>query len=98
MKVEEITKAILELSPQDRLRLMRQVGPELCESVMGNPDAMAEMMPRCKEMMGRHPDMMARMREMMAGMCGPQGQAGRKQRRAYPRARKGTAWTIHTRW
>lgn len=71
MKFEEIKKAILGLSTEDRLRLMREVGPELCESMMGNPDAMAQMMPQCREMMGRHPKMMARMREMMSGMCGP---------------------------
>ena len=51
---------------------MQEVGPELCESMMGNPDAMAEMMPRCREMMSKHPEMMARMREMMSSMCGPQ--------------------------
>jgi hypothetical protein len=74
MKLEQIKKAILELSPEDRLRLMRQVGPELCESMMSNPDAMAQMMPECRERMGRHPEMMARMREMMFGMGGPEGQ------------------------
>lgn len=39
---------------------------------MGNPDAMAEIRPRCREMMSKHPEMMARMREMMSGRCGPQ--------------------------
>jgi hypothetical protein len=79
MKLEEIKKAILSLSPEDRLRLMQEVGPELCESMMGNPDAMGEMMPRCRDMMGRHPGMMTRMREMMSGMCMPEGQAGGKK-------------------
>lgn len=72
MNVEEIKKAILELSPQDRLRLMQEVGPELCESMISNPDAMTQMMPQCGEMMSKHPEMRARMREMMSGMCGPQ--------------------------
>lgn len=76
MKFEEIKNAILELSPEDRLRLMREIGPELCEFMMNDPNAMAAMMPQCREMMGRHPDMMARMREMMSSMCNPQGQAG----------------------
>ena len=71
MKFEEIKKAILELSPEDRLRLMREVGPELWESMMTDPDAMAQMMPQCREMTSRHPEMMVRMREMMSGMCGP---------------------------
>jgi hypothetical protein len=71
MKFEEIQKAILGLSSEDRLRLMREVGPEWCESMVSSPDAMAQMMPRCREMMGRHPGMMVRMREMMSGMCGP---------------------------
>ena len=70
MKVEEIKKAILELSTEERMRLMREVGPELCESMMGNPDAMAEMMPRCREMMAWHPGMMGRMQEMMSHMDG----------------------------
>jgi hypothetical protein len=76
MKFEELKKAVLELSPGDRLRLMGEAGPELCESMMSNPDAMTEMMPRCREMMSRHPEMMARMREMMSGMCGPAAQGG----------------------
>lgn len=79
MEFEEIMKAILGLSAEDRLRLMREVGPEWCESMMSNPDAMAQMMPQCREMMGRHPEMMARMREMMSGMCGPERQTGRKK-------------------
>ncbi len=56
MKIEEIKQAILKLSPEDRLRLMQEVGPELCESMMVNRDAMAEMMPRCREMMSKHPE------------------------------------------
>lgn len=42
MNIQEMKQAILELSPKDRLRLMREVGPELCESMMGNPDAMGD--------------------------------------------------------
>ena len=76
MKFEDIKKALLELSPEDRRRLMQEVGPALCESMMSNPEVMTEMMPRCREMMGRHPEMMARMQEMMSGMCRPAGQGG----------------------
>jgi hypothetical protein len=79
MKLEEIKKAILKLSSEDRVRLMQEVGPELCESMMDSPDAMAQMMPRCRDMMGRHPEMRARMREMMSGMCSPEGQAGSRK-------------------
>lgn len=71
MNVEQIKKAILELSRQDRLRLLQEVGPELCEAMMSAPGAMEQMMPRCREMMSKHPEMMARMREMMSGVCGP---------------------------
>jgi len=72
MKFEEIKKAIMRLSTEDRLHLMREVGTEWCEAMMSNPDAMAQMMPQCREMM-------ARMREMMSGMCRPEGQTGGKQ-------------------
>ena len=70
MKIEDIKKAILELKPEDRMRLIMDIGPELCESVMGNPDTMAQMMPRCREMKRKHPDMMKRMRDMMSQMGG----------------------------
>ena len=80
MTLEEVKKAILDLSAEDRLRLIREVGPELCESMMSNPEAMAEMMPRCREMMSRHPEMMARMRQMMSGMCGAEGPAESQER------------------
>ncbi len=77
MKFEELKKGVLELSPNDRLRLMWEVGPKLCESMTGNPDTTAQMMPQCREMMGRHPEMMARMREMMSCMRGPEGPGSR---------------------
>jgi hypothetical protein len=70
MTLEEIKDAIRQLPPAQQLQLMQDIGPELCESVMGRPEAMAKMMPRCQEMMGRHPEMMTRMWEMMAKMRG----------------------------
>lgn len=66
MTLEELKKAILALSPQDQLRLLQEVGPQLCASVMGNSDAMAQMRPQCREMMSRYPKMMARLRQMMS--------------------------------
>ena len=59
MNVETIAAAIRELSDEDRLRLIKAVGSDLCNTMMHHPEAMAEVMPRCRGMMGRHPDMMA---------------------------------------
>ena len=70
MNVEEIAEAIRKLSDEDRIRLMKAVGPDLCDIMMSHPEAMAAVMPGCRGMMGRHPDMMARMQEMMSGMRG----------------------------
>ena len=65
--VEEIRDAILQLTSEQRGRLMTEVGPDLCRSVMGNPALMMEMMPRCQEMM-KDPEVMKAMRPMMERM------------------------------
>lgn len=77
MNVEEIAEAIRKLSDEDRIRLMKAVGPDLCDIMMSHPEAMAAVMPGCRDMMGRHPDMMARMQEMMSGMRWKAATAGR---------------------
>ena len=77
MRFEEIKKVVLGLSVEDRLRLMQEVGPEMCKAMMDNPEAMARMMPPCRETMGTHSEKRARMREMMSSMCAPQGEAAR---------------------
>lgn len=65
--VEEVRDAILQLTPEQRARLMAEVGPELCRSVMANPALMTEMMPKCQELM-KDPEVMKAMRPMMEGM------------------------------
>lgn len=65
--VEEIRDAILQLTAEQRARLMREVGPDLCRSVMQNPEIMAQMMPRCEEMM-MDPDVRKGMGLMMERM------------------------------
>jgi hypothetical protein len=65
--VEEIRDAILQLTPGERTRLMAEIGPDLCRSVMGNPALMMEMMPKCQEMM-KDPEIMKAMRPMMERM------------------------------
>ncbi len=65
---EEIRDAILKLTTEGRIRLMTEVGPDLCRSMMANPALMMEMMPRCQEMMTKDPEVMKAMRSMMEGM------------------------------
>ncbi|HOL94606.1 MAG TPA: hypothetical protein PLH79_09685 [bacterium] len=65
MKREELEQAILELPPEEKIRLMKDIGPVLCDTLMSRPGAMEEMMPLCRKIMADRPKMMARMREMM---------------------------------
>ena len=65
--VEDIREAILALTSQDKARLMAEVGPDLCRSVVENPESMKQMFPRCEEMM-RDPDVQKVMRPMMEQM------------------------------
>lgn len=65
--VEGVRDAILELTLEQRGRLMAEVGPDLCRSMMGNPALILEMMPRCQEMM-KDPEVMKAMRPMMERM------------------------------
>jgi hypothetical protein len=65
--VEEIRDAILQLTAEQRAQLMTEVGPDLCRSVMQNPEIMAQMMPRCEEMM-MDPDVRKGMGPMMERM------------------------------
>lgn len=65
--VEEIRDGILQLTAEQRARLMTEVGPALCQAVMQNPEIMAQMMPRCEEMM-TDPDVRKGMGPMMERM------------------------------
>lgn len=74
MTIEEIRDGIQSLSPEDRMRLMMELGPEMCSFLMTSPQMMAEMMPRCREWMQdpavqrSMPTMMRQMMQtMMAG-------------------------------
>ncbi len=51
MKIEDIKKAILGLKPEERARLMMELGPEMYQSFAGNSGMMANMMPSCRTMM-----------------------------------------------
>ncbi len=51
MKIEDIKKAILGLKPEERARLMMELGPEMYQSFAGNSGMMAKMMPSCRNMM-----------------------------------------------
>ncbi len=67
MEFEALRDAIRNLSLADRARLMSEVGPELCSSIMRDPNLMKQMMPRCEEMM-KDPQMQQVMRSMMQRM------------------------------
>lgn len=67
MHFEALREAIRNLTPEDRARLMSELGPELCGSIMGNPRLMEQMMPRCEEMM-KDPELQQAMRSMMERM------------------------------
>jgi len=78
--VSEIRKAILQLTPEQWARLMTEVGPDLCRSVMQNPEIMAQMMPRCQETMMKNPELMKAMRPMMERMMqSMMGGSGRQE-------------------
>ncbi len=67
-RTEEIRDAILKLTTEERTRLMTEVGPDLCRSMMANPALMMEMIPKFQEMMTKDPEVMKAMRPMMEGM------------------------------
>lgn len=51
MKLEDLKQEILALSSEQKLQLVKEIGPALCEAIMSQPEAMKEMMPMCREMM-----------------------------------------------
>lgn len=65
MTLEDLKRAILELPLEQRMALMKEIGPAMCDAAMGQPEAMMELLPRCREMMAGHPGMVALMRKMM---------------------------------
>lgn len=77
MDFEAIRDAVRNLSEADRARLMAELGPELCRSVMQSPDFMERMMPRCEEMM-QDPEVRKFMYPMMQRMM-PWMMGGGKQ-------------------
>ena len=70
MNREEIQQAIHELSDDEKIALMKEVGPAICKAVMSRPDAMRAMMPMCREMMSNRLETMARMCETMQKTTG----------------------------
>lgn len=58
MKLEDLKREILDLPSEQKMLLMKEIGPALCDAITNHPGAMKEIMPLCREMM-------ARMREMM---------------------------------
>lgn len=57
MNREEVKKAVMDLSAEDRFQLMLEIGPVLCKGIMERPGGrmqmMLRMMPVCREMMSR---------------------------------------------
>ena len=51
MKRETLKQAILDLSPEEKILLMKEIGPALCDAVLSRTGAIEEMMPMCGEMM-----------------------------------------------
>lgn len=51
MNVETICEEIKKLSPEEEARLLRSIGPELCQAAMQDRETMQQMMPHCMEMM-----------------------------------------------
>lgn len=47
-EVEEICKAFRELTPDERTELLKQIGPELCSSMIAHPELMMQMMGQCQ--------------------------------------------------
>lgn len=67
MKVQQLKQAILEMSTEERLDLMRQVGPELCRQIMQQPVLWQQMMAQCFSE-ANSPQMPASVRVMMQEM------------------------------
>lgn len=65
--VEEIREAILQLTAEQRARLISELAPDLCRSAMGNRALMIEMISGCQKMM-HDPEIMKAMRPMMERM------------------------------
>lgn len=63
MNRDEVKKAVLDLSSEDRFQLMLEIGPDMCRGIMERPGGrrqmMLRMMPVCREMMSKKMHAMA---------------------------------------
>lgn len=66
-KVNDFVIRFKELSKEEQKELMKKIISEFCQTGMGDPSFMQEMMPRCMEMMKK---MDFPMKEMMSKMMG----------------------------
>jgi hypothetical protein len=66
-KVNDFVSRFKELSKEEQKKAMKELIPEFCQTAMGDPSFMQEMMPRCMEMMK---GMDFPMKEMMSKMMG----------------------------
>jgi hypothetical protein len=66
-KVNDFVIRFKALSWEEQKEAMKELIPEFCQTGMGDPSLMQEMMPRCMEMMK---GMNFPMKEMMSRMMG----------------------------
>lgn len=78
MEFGTIREQIMNLSPEEQARLMSELGPGLCGSVMQNPQLMEMMMERCSRMMMTNPAMREAARRMMDQMMGRMTEEGKQ--------------------
>ncbi len=69
MDFQAIQEEIRNLSVEDQVRLMVELGPRLCRTMMQSPDGMQRMMSACEAMM-QDPEMKKFMQPMMQRMMG----------------------------
>lgn len=73
MKLEDLRQAILDLSDEERLHLMMQLGPDVCRSLVQQPAMWQQMMAQCQagiDPAEMPPGMQTMMEGMMARMAG----------------------------
>lgn len=66
-KANDFVSRFKELSQEEQKRVMKEIIPGFCQTAMGDPSFIQEMMPRCMEMMK---GMDFPMKEMMFKMMG----------------------------
>lgn len=78
MRTQDLPQAIRDLSEQERLELMLEVGPDLCRTLLQQPALRQQMMKRCQER-PEAAELLAAMHKVMAEMAaagaGPEGSA-----------------------